>query len=1085
MGIASLAIRGIVFYRRPYMAMAGCVALACAILVGALTVGHSVRWTLQQRVGHQLGRIRWAIQSGDRFFAIDLAERLASLGMTVAPIIQIKGHISTADGLARANGIDVIGADERFFCLGPAGPGPAMRAGQVWLNRDLAGRLGVGPGQAVVLEVERPTQISSQTHIISRTRRITAIRLIVGGILDEMGFGQFALNATPAKLNAFLDLDWLGKQIDSAGKANCLLVAGSADPGQILERGWQLEDVGLRIRLLPGERWIELTSTRVFIEDHVADVALKAGYGAFGVLTYLVNRISNGQNVCPYSFVTSIGGDRPIEALSRWPIDGQSIVINRFLAEDINAVIGDRIGLEYFIPGPGGLLSKASRSFEVKEIIENGGLDYDATLTPNIPGLSDANNCRDWDPGLPIDLGLIRPKDELYWKQYRSMPKAFVSLETGVQMWSGTYGRFTAIRWPAQDNQIESIRAQIRQRLDCHGVGLAPRPVWQDLQRAASQGTDLGMLLVGMGCVLIVAAMILTGLIFCFHIESRTQQLGLLLSLGLDKGLIRHLFLIEGGIIACAGSILGIPLGICLAWLLMAGFKTIWKGAVAGAAISFHLSPIAAVTGGIWIFLLALIVIYRGLYRHQATRPVQLLVGTAASNDRARPGRSAIVAAAILFLAFILAIWSGKAGARYAAVGFFVSGAGVLAGCILLANASFRAFDSIDSKMVLTMPLLVLRTIGRRPGRATATVGVLACGIFMVISVGANRKERIPDPADRSSGTGGFGIYAQSTIQIPYDLNIPSSRKELGLDEMIGMDVNIVQFRLAEGDQASCLNLARAQRPSLLGVRPEGLSGRFSFRKAAASTGWMQLEDDLGPDVIPAIGDYATVVWALGRGLGERIGYTDELGRPFSVQIVGIISDSILQGSLVISERAFLRRFPSSAGYHVILIQARPQVTSRLAKGLPSRLADYGLEVMTTEQRLRIFMQVEATYLSVFTALGGIGLVLGTAGLGLVVMRNLLERQGELAVMQAVGFTRSLLVHLATCEHLVLLAAGLVVGMGAALLAVSEALRTTSRLPLASLSVTILAIVICGLICVRIAAVVACSGRPVDALRNE
>ena len=38
-------------------------------------------------------------------------------------------------------------------------------------------------------------------------------------------------------------------------------------------------------------------------------------------------------------------------------------------------------------------------------------------------------------------------------------------------------------------------------------------------------------------------------------------------------------------------------------------------------------------------------------------------------------------------------------------------------------------------------------------------------------------------------------------------------------------------MRVREGDDASCLNLNRAQKPRLLGVKPELLTDRFTFAK--------------------------------------------------------------------------------------------------------------------------------------------------------------------------------------------------------------------------------------------------------------
>ena len=68
--------------------------------------------------------------------------------------------------------------------------------------------------------------------------------------------------------------------------------------------------------------------------------------------------------------------------------------------------------------------------------------------------------------------------------------------------------------------------------------------------------------------------------------------------------------------------------------------------------------------------------------------------------------------------------------------------------------------------------------------------------------------------------------------------------------------------------------------------------------------------------------------------------------------------------------------------------------------------------------------------------LGGLGLVLGSIGLGLVVLRNMLERRGELAMLRAVGFDRGRLKRMVFHEHWGLMLAGLVCGVLAAVVAV-------------------------------------------------
>ena len=73
---------------------------------------------------------------------------------------------------------------------------------------------------------------------------------------------------------------------------------------------------------------------------------------------------------------------------------------------------------------------------------------------------------------------------------------------------------------------------------------------------------------------------------------------------------------------------------------------------------------------------------------------------------------------------------------------------------------------------------------------------------------------------------------------------------------------------------------------------------------------------------------------------------------------------------------------------------------------LEDALADFGADATGTAERLAQFHRVENTYLSTFQTLGGLGLLLGTVGLATVLLRNVLERRRELALLGAVGFRR-------------------------------------------------------------------------------
>jgi putative ABC transport system permease protein len=347
--------------------------------------------------------------------------------------------------------------------------------------------------------------------------------------------------------------------------------------------------------------------------------------------------------------------------------------------------------------------------------------------------------------------------------------------------------------------------------------------------------------------------------------------------------------------------------------------------------------------------------------------------------------------------------------------------------------------------------------------------------------VSAFRHDPHAHALERSSGTGGFALLAQATLPVYEDLNKPEARAAFGLDEQVMRNVSVVGMRVRDGDDASCLNLNRAQQPRLLGVDPEEFEGRRAFAGE-----WALLDQSQEDDAVPAIGDEATVRWGLGKKVGDTIAYVDDRGNSFHLRIVGIIPNSLLQGSLVVSESNFVERFPSSGGHRVLLVDAPPEDSAAVANELSRAMRDRGLEVVPAWRRLADFQEVENTYIAIFQALGGLGLLLGSFGLGIVVLRNVLERRSELALLQAVGFRRSELQRLVLSEHWLLIALGLTTGAVAALLAVLPALLSPGTQPPWAIILPVLALLAAGGgLWTWLATLVALRGKLLPALRNE
>ena len=129
---------------------------------------------------------------------------------------------------------------------------------------------------------------------------------------------------------------------------------------------------------------------------------------------------------------------------------------------------------------------------------------------------------------------------------------------------------------------------------------------------------------------------------------------------------------------------------------------------------------------------------------------------------------------------------------------------------------------------------------------------------------------------------------------------------------------------------------------------------------------------------------------------------------------------------------------------------------------------------------------MENTYLATFQTLGGLGLILGTVGLGAVLLRNVLERRRELALMRAVGYDARHLSLMVLAENALLLFAGLAAGIGCAIVAIAPAwLERGGGVPLLSLGALLVAVVATGFAASLAATVAAVRAPLLGALRTE
>ncbi len=1105
--------RSVWYYRRTHLGVIAGAALAAAVLTGALIVGDCLRHTLHWMATARLGDVQQALVTEHPTLDTNLLNNFVrTTNMPAAGVLQYRGVARKQGASQQDFGVQVNGVDADFWRVGGVDDQLAGMEDGVAINTHLARKLDLAVGDVLILRLPKASALSMDMPIGSVADDSTVFNAPVRRIIGDRNFGRFSLFASQVSAsNVFLprrelleytDARWIASQPKPSGAEPFNLMLVGRNPHRRLTAQQAQEKLAYPL-VMPrhlgyhqesfadGTGW-RLSTERVFFDAPMVELLHDRVPPHDVVFSYLANEMRIGDRAAPYSMACGYGrSDRPIFPAVNDELGSDEIVLNRWLADDLRAKIGDKLTMTYYVVGAGRKLTEQSHTFSVVGFLPMSGIGADKTLMPSFPGITDSDDINDWNPGFAIDLSKIREKDEKYWDDYRGAPKAFVNLKTAQKLWGNRWGNVTQVRFARQDSQ--AIVRALHEDLKPGRFGMTFRPVHDQALRAASQGQDFTGLFLGLSMFLIAAAILLTGLLFVFGIEQRAGQIGTMLALGFTPRRIAAMLIGESFLLALVGTVIGVGLAVGYAWGVLALLGGVWRGAVSTADLMLIVRPSTLLSGAVSSVLVSLLAMAWTLRRQLRRTPRQLLGGLSRfAVLSTRKWKSWIGAGASILLAITFMLLKADAPTQEQLIFAFFSGVLVLWAAILVTSALFDQWSGKSAAVVMDLRALGRRNCVRRKGRSMAVVALLGCGLFMVIAVTANTKTPPTNPDQRSSPTGGFELYAESALPIYHDLNADDGRKEFALDAQVMREVNIIPLRVRAGDDASCLNLNRPQQPRLVGVPAQTLAILQPFTLSAPR---MNLPQDQWWDhrltksidgSVPAFVDAGTAQWILKKKIGDTIDYTDERGRTFQVKLVGFLNDTILQGSLMISERHFIERYPDLGGYRAFLIDAPAARTEQVRAHLAERLSDVGFDITATPQRLAEFNAVQNTYLAIFAALGGLGMALGSIGLGIVAARNILERRGELALMRAVGFESSAVRRMLNAEHDLLLALGVGAGMIAAAVAIAPTLLSPDAPTPYAVMFAILGIVLCsGALWVRLAGRWALKGSLLNALRQE
>ena len=1094
-----LLARSLVHFRALHGAVALGVGVGTAVLAGALIVGSSVRESLRNLTLDRLGAIDFAAV-GERYFRETATEAFEASAQAASAVL-IRGSAEHAGSGARASKVRIHGVDSTFWAFYDIAA-PELGNREIALNQRLAAELGAQEGDDLLLRFQTDALVPAESVMGRKADNVRLLRLRVASVLDDAGPGRFGLSPQQQlPYNAFVSKLVLQRALEQPGRANALFVSGSTlEAARIIwQDSFSLEDARLVARPLPEGRGALIESERVVLDPAaataVAAAAEATGWQSSEVLTYLANTIETEGGSVPYSTVTALEA-HPEQLLlangTKAPELGDSeILLNQWAADDLQARPGNTVRLTYYVVGPGSELQTASHEFNLVGIVRMAGAALDRDYAPTYKGMSDKTRISNWDPPFPMDLRLIRPRDEQYWDRYRAAPKAFVSLPTAKELWTSRFGQLTSLRLePAeqasQGETLAGFRTEVQQRLDPAEFGLALQPVKQSGLEASAGATDFSGLFIGFSMFLIAAAAILVSLLFRLGVELRAKEIGTLLATGHTLGFVRMLLLCEGAALAAAGCLIGIPGAVAYASLMLYGLSTWWSGAVGGSFLELHLGAEDPLMGSVSAFVLMFASIGLSLRHLGHLSPNALLSGRlesatskAAAERKSRRLRVVAVVLAIAALGLLGISLGADSASRLGA--FFGAGTLALAAALVLLR-SVLLRPQRGALNLSSIAGLGFRNGSRNPTRSVLSATLVACASFMIVTVAMNRHDVSGQEPNLHSGDGGFRLLAEA------DLPLFKAR----IDEVAAASegsMHLTPLRIRPGEDASCLNLYQPSEPTLAGI-PQALvrRGGFAFQASLAETEaerenpWLLLEKDFG-EAIPVFGDANSVTWILHLALGDELEVIDSSGQHRRLLIAGLLSRSIFQSELLAAEDRFLDLYSDHSGYQALLVETDDDSAGG---PLEEAFADEGLDAVMSADRLAGFLVVENTYLSTFQTIGGLGLLLGTLGLAVVMVRSVIERRGELALLGALGFSQAAVARLVLLENSFLLVFGVGTGATAALLAIAPHLASgAADPPWLPLTLTLGAIVGLGLAAGAVAANVALRAPLLASLRRD